>query len=397
MAATRLSDSQKQELVARFRGGEASGALAEAYGCSANTVSRVVRTALDPKEYEALKQQRGRSPVPIAEPAGGSSLQLPLPAAGSGEEAAATSTKGESAPEASITATGLESVTPLTPSEALAREEASPRAEASARAEAAAITEAGTRANPEATAEAEAEAEAGAPQAGPSLAPSDLASDSGEADLAEDRPQFGSWLHQQEAGVGQTSAPRMGAPGADPQDSPAGDQGHATLAIDDADDFADDDGDDSEGEGEGEDEGEGDDDGDSFLGSYGDRGPGDGQTFVVLPLGQTIEDRPSLTVQPLEPANLPASVYMLVDKTVELDIKPLKELPELGALPDGEGERQALVVYANPRQAKRYCGRNQRVIKVPDSGVLARTAPYLLSQGVTRLVVEGALYSLPGS
>jgi riboflavin biosynthesis pyrimidine reductase len=118
---------------------------------------------------------------------------------------------------------------------------------------------------------------------------------------------------------------------------------------------------------------------------------------VVLPLGQAIEDRPSLTVQPLEPADLPASVYMLVDKTVELDIKPLRDLPELGALPDGEGDRQALVVYANPRQAKRYCGRNQRVIKVPDSGVLARTAPYLLSQGVTRLVVEGALYSLPGS
>jgi hypothetical protein len=180
-------------------------------------------------------------------------------------------------------------------------------------------------------------------------------------------------------------------PGADAQDLPDGDQGHAALAIDDADDFADDAGDD-EG-----DEGDGAEDGDSFLGSYGDPREGDGQTFVVLPLGQAIEDRPSLTVQPLEPADLPASVYMLVDKTVELDIKPLKELPELGALPDGEGERQALVVYANPRQAKRYCGRNQRVIKVPDSGVLARTAPYLLSQGVTRLVVEGALYSLPGS
>ena len=69
MAATRLSDSQKQELVARFRDGEASGSLAEAFGCSANTVSRVVRTALDPEEYEALKQQRGRSAVQVAAPA----------------------------------------------------------------------------------------------------------------------------------------------------------------------------------------------------------------------------------------------------------------------------------------------------------------------------------------
>jgi len=302
MAATRLSDSQKQELVARFRDGEASGSLAEAFGCSANTVSRVVRTALDPKVYEALKQQRGRSAVQVAAPA----------------EAA---------------------------------------------------------------------------KAEPSTIPGALTSGSSEPGMPEEPPQFGDWVRHQVDGVGQASAPVSEAPGpgADAQDLPDGDQGHAALAIDDADDFADDAGDDSDEEGDGAE------DGDNVLGSYGDPREGDGQTFVVLPLGQAIEDRPSLTVQPLEPADLPASVYMLVDKTVELDIKPLKELPELGALPDGEGERQALVVYANPRQAKRYCGRNQRVIKVPDSGVLARTAPYLLSQGVTRLVVEGALYSLPGS
>jgi len=302
MAATRLSDSQKQELVARFRDGEASGSLAEAFGCSANTVSRVVRTALDPEEYEALKQRRGRSAVQVAAPA----------------EAA---------------------------------------------------------------------------KAEPSTIPGALTSGSSEPGMPEEPPPFGDWVRHQVDGVGQASAPVSEAPGpgADAQDLPDGDQGHAALAIDDADDFADDAGDDSDEEGDGAE------DGDSVLGSYGDPREGDGQTFVVLPLGQAIEDRPSLTVQPLEPADLPASVYMLVDKTVELDIKPLKELPELGALPDGEGERQALVVYANPRQAKRYCGRNQRVIKVPDSGVLARTAPYLLSQGVTRLVVEGALYSLPGS
>lgn len=329
MAATRLSDSQKQELVARFRGGEASGALAEAFGCSANTVSRVVRTALDPEEYEALKQQRARSTPPT----GGSSLQLPLCEAESGAtEALATSPSAE-------TATGAR---PSGPDQDLGATSSKLTAEA-------------------------AKAEPG---------------------LSEDQPQFGTWVRQQLDGVGQTNAPGLGAPdpGADPQDPLDGEQGHAALALEDADDFAEESGDDSD---------DGDEDSDSFLGSYGD--PGDGQTFVVLPLGQAIEDRPSLIVQPLEPADLPASVYMLVDKTVELDIKPLRDLPELGALPDGEGDRQALVVYANPRQAKRYCGRNQRVIKVPDSGVLARTAPYLLSQGVTRLVVEGALYSLPGS
>ena len=354
MAATRLSDSQKQELVARFRGGEASGSLAEAFGCSANTVSRVVRTALDPEDYEALKQQRGRSAVQVAAPAGGSSQPLPLSEAGSGgKDPLAASAPGETAPAAHLGGGG--------PDQNLEAPSTGAKAEA-------------------ATAE-------------PSIVPRALAAGSSGPGLPKDEPQFGAWVRQQLDGVGQASAPGSEAPGpgADSQDLPDGDQGHAALAIDDADDFADDAADDSDEEGDGAE------DGDSFLGRYGDPRDGDGQTFMVLPLGQAIEDRPSLTVQPLEPADLPASVYMLVDKTVELDIKPLKELPELGALPDGEGERQALVVYANPRQAKRYCGRNQRVIKVPDSGVLARTAPYLLSQGVTRLVVEGALYSLPGS
>ena len=380
MAATRLSDSQKQELVARFRAGEASAALAEAFGCSANTVSRVVRTALDPKDYEALKQQRGRSAGQAATAAGESSPELPLAPAGSGAEDPGTSALDQAETPYPFALSDPERSAASTPGSSLGSSEAA--------------------------------------HDGPSLALKALIARAPQPDPPAAGPEFGAWVDQKVNGAGQASAPGLGARQPEPfpqgipntilrtdqdqiqsedqsedqDDDPSDDQGHGALAIDDADDFAEEVGDD-----EGDDTEDGSEDGDSFVGHYGGSGQGDGQTFVVLPLGQTIEDRPSLTVQPLEPADLPASVYMLVDKTVELDIKPLKELPELGTLPAGEEDRQALVVYANPRQAKRYCGRNQRVIKVPDSGVLARTAPYLLSQGVTRLVVEGALYSLPGS
>jgi hypothetical protein len=34
---------------------------------------------------------------------------------------------------------------------------------------------------------------------------------------------------------------------------------------------------------------------------------------------------------------------------------------------------------------------------VPDTGVFERTAPYLIAQGISRVVIEGSLYSLPGS
>jgi hypothetical protein len=55
------------------------------------------------------------------------------------------------------------------------------------------------------------------------------------------------------------------------------------------------------------------------------------------------------------------------------------------------------MVFVNPRQAKRLCGRSQRVIKIPDTRVLERTAPYLLAQGISRVVIEGSLYALPGA
>jgi hypothetical protein len=149
----------------------------------------------------------------------------------------------------------------------------------------------------------------------------------------------------------------------------------AQLAIDDADDFGDD----------GLDDGLDD---------------GDEPEFAVVPTMALASPEPRVAVsaRPLQSGALPASVYLLVDKTVELDVRPLREFAELGSLPDDEQDRQALMLYANPRQAKRQCGRTQRVIKVPDSGVLERTSRYLVAQGITRLVLEGGdLFAIPGA
>ena len=60
MASTRLSDAQRQELVARYQQGETAQALAEAFGCSAATVTRVVKAAIGPERYEQIKLERGK-------------------------------------------------------------------------------------------------------------------------------------------------------------------------------------------------------------------------------------------------------------------------------------------------------------------------------------------------
>ena len=88
---------------------------------------------------------------------------------------------------------------------------------------------------------------------------------------------------------------------------------------------------------------------------------------------------------------------MLVDKTVELSARPLKEFPELGYLSDSDKDRQAICLFVSPRTARRECGRTQRVIKVPDTSVFNISAPYLIARGITRLVIEGSLIALDSS
>ena len=256
MAPARLSDSQKQELVSQFKAGETAAALAEAFGCSPNTVSRTVKALLSPQEYESLKQKR------------------------SGRGAAAVAAKAdEPTPEAVK-----------------------------------------TEATPEAA--------------------------SPEAELEADEPLEGS----------------------------------SSLALDDADDF-------------------GADDSDEELDELSDDDSAV-ETFVAiapLPGLGVIDSGAPCVSKPLVDGSLPSTVYLLVDREVELKGTPVKNFSELGAVADTEMEQQAIALFSNPRQAKRQCGRSQRVIKVPDSGVFGRTAPFILAKGISRIVLECSLYAIPGA
>ena len=92
--------------------------------------------------------------------------------------------------------------------------------------------------------------------------------------------------------------------------------------------------------------------------------------------------------------NLPESVYMIVDKKVELDLKPISDLPEWSFLPENELKRNAILLFANQRSAKRICLRNQRVIKIPNTSIFNLSKSYLISKGITRLILEDSLIAL---
>ena len=92
--------------------------------------------------------------------------------------------------------------------------------------------------------------------------------------------------------------------------------------------------------------------------------------------------------------SLPESVYMIVDKKVELDLKLISDLPEWSFLPDNELERNAILLFSNQRSAKRTCSRNQRVIKIPNTSIFKLSKSYLLAKGITRLILEDSIIGL---
>ncbi|MFO0015641.1 MAG: hypothetical protein ACK52U_03675 [Synechococcaceae cyanobacterium] len=334
MPASRLSEGQRAEMVEKFRQGVATVVLANTYDCSPNTVSRLVKAAMDGEEYERLKRQRQRRADVMDEPA--SELDAPLDLA------------------ADLQAAG--SQLPLDPSPGAAVQQPEPSPESSRQPELPGLLEISS-------------AEPAPPPPRPEVLSPQSSSSAPSPTLAE-APAL-------------AVAPEVPSP---LELEPPQEAEPSVLAIEDADDFGDD---------EDDDDLSGDDDlNEDDL--FGDGSQPLNEVFLPVPLLQIGIEATATGPLAWGSAALPSSAYMLVEKTVELQPQVLRELPELGQLPEDEQERQALVLFVNPRQAKRQCGRNQRVIRIPDIQVFELTAPKLVAQGITRVVVEGSLFALPG-
>lgn len=116
----------------------------------------------------------------------------------------------------------------------------------------------------------------------------------------------------------------------------------------------------------------------------------------IAPTDHEIDNLPQkdLSSQPIEKANLPKTVYMVVDNAIELEIKLLKDFPEWQFLSEDDLKRKAIQIHSDVKNAKRSCNKNQKVIKVPNSEVFRITAPILLAKGISRIVSSDLLISL---
>jgi len=122
----------------------------------------------------------------------------------------------------------------------------------------------------------------------------------------------------------------------------------------------------------------------------------EGSFIEIPPLNLEIDTQPQkdLSSVPITDADLPKIVYMVVDKKIELETKYLKEYPEWQFLSNNELNRKSIQIFIDLKEAKRFCNKEQKVIKVPNTNVFKMVAPILLRKGISRIVSSDKLIAL---
>ena len=120
------------------------------------------------------------------------------------------------------------------------------------------------------------------------------------------------------------------------------------------------------------------------------------QFMEITPLDCQIsnEMQRDLSSVPISEVKLPKIVYMIVGHKIELETKILKDYPEWQFLSSSELKRKTIQIYFDLKIAKRFCNKEQKVIKVPNTDVFKIAAKLLLSRGITRIVTPENLISL---
>ncbi len=120
------------------------------------------------------------------------------------------------------------------------------------------------------------------------------------------------------------------------------------------------------------------------------------ENFVeILPLTNHLELKVQreLASEPLKNFELPKSVFMVVNKSIELEPKILSEYPEWSFLPKSDLERKTLEIFKDINLAKKACSKNGKVIKVPNSKIFLMASNILKSKGISRIIFNDCLLS----
>ncbi len=335
MAPRKLSDSDKSDIIELYRQpGQTTSTLAEQYGVSNSTISRILKTTLPPDEYSALISQKRMA---------GTDKKIEMPAATKVE--AAQSQDSQPAADDTAEPSRVEPPKLKTTAEKEDKEKEVKEKE---------IKEKGVKEK--------------------STASRRRRQTSKQADDDEQ-------LHL------------LSPEATDDTDSPVDSRPQSPPAPILVSATADSDEDDDDDDLLGLDETLGDDFGDDDIDDEDDDEDEDSDDATPQP---KFHSGIAVEIMPLGTAVLPKPCYLVVDMRSELITRPLSEFADLGQIPTSEEKAQTLPVFDNHRVARRFSRNKQRVIKVPDGNIITRTSPYLQAKGITRLLVDGQVYDLAG-
>lgn len=371
MAPKKLTEADKTSILSLYRQPqETTSTLAERYGVSNSTISRLLKSSLPEGEYSILIQQkRGASDRATVADAGGEAKpaaagEVAADAAAAIDENPAPQPKTK--PRIKKAAEALPEVAPAEPA-ALPIAAEQPAEEGAAR-----VTQPLRKRRSRAAEAPEAEL-AEAPPAMVEAIAEALDPEPTQLSLPDPAPEKPARPVLKSA--------QIASPEAQPVTAAAR---AADDVLDDAEALDDDWDDDTVGledDYDDDDEGEGDDNDNVYPWDSGN--------------GAATTNLEALEIFPLTAAALPPLCYVVVERTSsELVVLPLRTFAELGQIPEEEGDSRTLPVFENHNVARRFSRRNQRVVKVPDGSLLQTTSSYLQAKGITRLFIDGQVFSL---
>jgi len=346
MAPRKLSDSDKENIVELYRQpGQTTSTLAEQYGVSNSTISRILKLSMPAEDYKALVSQK-RMGGGADKSGDKQAIATPQKKKGRSRKSSAPdkSSTAESGTSDSSASENAIASSPLTPESQPANSE------------------------PEAASERT------------SVAPPKLKTAAEKEESTKATPKKSSTRRRRRGSAAAETDEQLPLLSADEEkpvsavieDEETEEDEDDLLGLDEtlSDDFGDDDDDLDEDDLEDDD-------------SEDDITP-----------KPKLQSKTDIRIMPLGEAVLPKPCYLVVDMRAELITRPLIEFADLGQVPSEEERAKTLPVFDNHRVARRFSRNKQRVIKVPDGSLITRTSPYLAAKGITRLLVDGQVFDL---
>ena len=116
--------------------------------------------------------------------------------------------------------------------------------------------------------------------------------------------------------------------------------------------------------------------------------------IVPLNLDFDNENRKELTSIPIDEIDFPNTVFMIIDKKTELEVKQLKDYPEWDFLPEDDLRYKTIEIYSDIKDDKRNCKKEHKVIKIPNPNVFKVAAKMMLAKGISRIISDKLLIAL---